>query len=295
MKKIGDVTSTADKNGEWTNGNVAAGIVPTILDAAWLNSVQREILGVIIAAGLQQDKNDDTQLSKAIKKIISGGNYATAEDLKKYLAKDQNGADIQNKSKFIENLGLPEKFQPKGDYQPVGNYADKSSSVLQEFKGGVRAPYIDAITGEDRTGFRMINKKAIIYSVVDGKVYQVAIPLRTGDAVLTDDLPKLPLIGSGSTRSGLTSSRELGVTYTNSKPYSIFVTVMLQSTARDSNLITRMRISDTPASNYYIGTRGNDADILAEATHSQLVLPGERYVVTSSPNSKIVSWVEIAQ
>ncbi|MEM8187085.1 phage tail protein, partial [Morganella morganii] len=92
MKKIGDVTSTADKNGEWTNGNVAAGIAPTILEAGWLNSVQREILGVIIAAGLPQDKNDDTQLSKAIKKIISGGNYATEEDLKKYLAKDQNGA-----------------------------------------------------------------------------------------------------------------------------------------------------------------------------------------------------------
>ncbi|MFV9013694.1 hypothetical protein ABQ315_18750, partial [Morganella morganii] len=115
MKKIGDVTSTADKNGEWTNGNVAAGIAPTILEAGWLNSVQREILGVIIAAGLPQDKNDDTQLSKAIKKIISGGNYATEEDLKKYLAKDQNGADIPNKEKFIENLGLPELLDKKFD------------------------------------------------------------------------------------------------------------------------------------------------------------------------------------
>ncbi|MEQ5113886.1 hypothetical protein [Morganella morganii] len=116
MKKIGDVTSTADKNGEWTNGNVAAGIAPTILDAAWLNSVQREILGVIIAAGLQQDKNDDIQLSKAISKIISGGNYATAEDLKKYLAKDQNGADIPNKDTFIKNLGLEERLNKKVDY-----------------------------------------------------------------------------------------------------------------------------------------------------------------------------------
>ncbi|MGL4214106.1 MAG: gp53-like domain-containing protein [Morganella morganii] len=110
MKKIGDVTSTADKNGEWTNGNVAAGIAPTILEAGWLNSVQREILGVIIAAGLQQDKNDDTQLSKAISKIISGGNYATKTEVNSKLAKDQNGADIPNKPKFIENLGLKELF-----------------------------------------------------------------------------------------------------------------------------------------------------------------------------------------
>ncbi|EPS7970948.1 phage tail protein [Morganella morganii] len=249
-----------------------------------------ELLKKIDKADIAQQLGNDT--GKVVSQNLLTtelGKKASVADANSKLAKDQNGADIPDKQKFIDNLGLPEKYQKKGEY------ADKESTALQEFNGGVRAPYIDAITGEDRTGFRMINKKAIIYSVVDGKVYQVAIPLRTGDAVLTDDLPKLPLIGSGSTRSGLTSSRELGVTYTNSKPYSIFVTVMLQSTARDSNLITRMRISDTPASNFYIGTRGNDADILAEATHSQLVLPGERYVVTSSPNSKIVSWVEVAQ
>ncbi|MDW7789907.1 hypothetical protein R4E92_05750 [Morganella morganii] len=106
MKKIGDVTSTADKNGEWTNGNVAAGIAPTILEAGWLNSVQREILGVLIEAGIAQDKNNDNQLKDAIKKIISGGNYATKTEVNSKLAKDQNGADIPDKPKFIENLGL---------------------------------------------------------------------------------------------------------------------------------------------------------------------------------------------
>ncbi|MDW7785064.1 hypothetical protein R4E64_17635, partial [Morganella morganii] len=101
MKKIGDVTSTADKNGEWTNGNVAAGIAPTILEAGWLNSVQREILGVLIEAGIAQDKNNDNQLKDAIKKIISGGNYATKTEVNSKLAKDQNGADIPDKPKFI--------------------------------------------------------------------------------------------------------------------------------------------------------------------------------------------------
>ncbi|MBT0477191.1 hypothetical protein ISO71_16315 [Morganella morganii subsp. morganii] len=123
MKKIGDVTSTADKNGEWTNGNVAAGIAPTILEAGWLNSVQREILGVIIAAGMQQDKNDDTQLSKAISKIISGGDYATKTEVNSKLAKDQNGADIPNKDTFIKNLGLGEIYATRED---VGQKLDKS-------------------------------------------------------------------------------------------------------------------------------------------------------------------------
>ncbi len=108
MKKIGDVTSTADKNGEWTNGNVAAGIPPTVLESGWLNSVQREILGVLTKASIPQDKNNDNQLSEAISKIITGGNYATAEDLKKKLTKNENGADIPDKPKFIENLGLGE-------------------------------------------------------------------------------------------------------------------------------------------------------------------------------------------
>ncbi|MGJ7192989.1 hypothetical protein ABMZ81_14935 [Morganella morganii] len=295
MKKIGDVTSTADKNSEWTNGNVAAGIAPTILEAGWLNSVQREILGVIIAAGMQQDKNDDTQLSKAIKKIISGGDYATKTEVNSKLAKDQNGADIPNKDTFIKNLGLPEKYQPKGNYQPTGNYADKSSSVLQEFNGGVRAPYIDAITGEDRTGFRVIGQQAIIYSVINGKIYQVVIPTRTGNAVLSDELPKLPLIGSGSTRGGVTSERQLGVTYINDKPYSIMVTVMLQSTVTEYNLITSMKINNLPASDFYVGVSGQGDGIFAKATHSQLVLPRESYVVTSSTQgARIMSWVEIA-
>ncbi len=115
MKKIGDVTSTADKNGEWTNGNVAAGIAPTILEAGWLNSVQREILGVLTKAGIPQDKNNDTQLAEAISKIISDGDYATKTEVNSKLAKDQNGADIPNKPKFIENLGLEERLGKKRD------------------------------------------------------------------------------------------------------------------------------------------------------------------------------------
>ncbi|HHN8277519.1 TPA: hypothetical protein ACRRWE_001642 [Morganella morganii] len=123
MKKIGDVTSTADKNGEWTNGNVAAGIAPTILEAGWLNSVQREILGVLVEAGIAQDKNNDNQLKDAIKKIISGGNYATKTEVNSKLAKDQNGADIQNKDTFIKNLGLGEIYATRED---VGEKLDKS-------------------------------------------------------------------------------------------------------------------------------------------------------------------------
>lgn len=69
MKKIGDVTNTADKNGEFTNGNIATGTPPTILEGPWLTAIQREILNVLVKAGIVQDPNKDNQLALSIEKI----------------------------------------------------------------------------------------------------------------------------------------------------------------------------------------------------------------------------------
>ncbi|MEM8148960.1 hypothetical protein Q4R39_15235, partial [Morganella morganii] len=43
------------------------------------------------------------------------GNYADKNEVNGKLAKDQNGADIQDKAAFISNLGLPEKLNTKLD------------------------------------------------------------------------------------------------------------------------------------------------------------------------------------
>ncbi|WP_409277611.1 phage baseplate protein [Providencia rustigianii] len=77
MKKIGDITNTADKNGEFTDGNVAAGTPPTQLMGAWFNSVQREILNVLAKAGIPQSATKEDQLAEAIIQIISNGKYAS--------------------------------------------------------------------------------------------------------------------------------------------------------------------------------------------------------------------------
>ena len=39
------------------------------------------------------------------------------------------------------NLGLPEKYQPKGNYQTAGNYADKSATVKQRFSDAIQCKY----------------------------------------------------------------------------------------------------------------------------------------------------------
>lgn len=56
-------------NGSFVDKNVSAGVPGTVCNAKWLNSVQNEICNTIEAAGLTLDRQDNTQLNKAIKKI----------------------------------------------------------------------------------------------------------------------------------------------------------------------------------------------------------------------------------
>ena len=68
MRKVGSTTDTADANGEYTNGNVANGISPTIINAEMLNTFQRELIGVVEGSGMELNPEDDNQVFKAIKR-----------------------------------------------------------------------------------------------------------------------------------------------------------------------------------------------------------------------------------
>lgn len=72
MQKVGNTTDTADSNGEYTNGNVAQGIPPTIINAEMLNTFQRELVMVVEGAGITLNSSNDGQVLEAIKKISSG-------------------------------------------------------------------------------------------------------------------------------------------------------------------------------------------------------------------------------
>ncbi|MGV8000577.1 tail fiber protein [Photorhabdus temperata subsp. temperata] len=154
MQKIGDITNTADKNGEFTNGNVAAGIAPTLLDAGWFNTVQRELINAVQGSGIKLDSKNDSQLFAAIKKLIdssavevhdasltqkgitqltdktgSSNTLAATQKLvtdvnnnaNTKLSKSQNGADIPDKNAFVKNLGLAETVErANGAYQKSG-------------------------------------------------------------------------------------------------------------------------------------------------------------------------------
>ncbi|ENT3033574.1 hypothetical protein ACFEOJ_002229 [Salmonella enterica] len=77
--------------------------------ADFFNMWQAEGLNILAAAGMQPDKTKLNQLALAIKALIKQPTDDITDWAKKqFLAKDQNGGDIPDKQKFIENLGFQE-------------------------------------------------------------------------------------------------------------------------------------------------------------------------------------------
>lgn len=83
MQKIGDIpNSRADSNGEFTDGNVAGGVPPTILPAEWFNTLQRELMSVLSAANIDADSEKFDQVATAVSKLITDGGFLkTANNL----------------------------------------------------------------------------------------------------------------------------------------------------------------------------------------------------------------------
>ncbi|CQH50883.1 tail fiber protein [Yersinia enterocolitica] len=76
MQKIGDIPNTrADSNGEFTDGNVAGGVPPTILPAEWFNTIQRELINLLAAANIEPDSDDFNQVATAVSKLITDGGF----------------------------------------------------------------------------------------------------------------------------------------------------------------------------------------------------------------------------
>ena len=66
MQKISSITATATPDGLVTNGSVASGVLPTILDAKWFNTIQHELVGVVEGAGLTLDPSNDGPVLAAL-------------------------------------------------------------------------------------------------------------------------------------------------------------------------------------------------------------------------------------
>ncbi|MFW9266521.1 hypothetical protein ACLK1G_04910 [Pseudomonas sp. NR3] len=69
MQKIGSSTSTANGAGEYTEGSPGSGVDATLITAAWLNTIQRELVNLILGASLTLNPADDSQVLKAVQAL----------------------------------------------------------------------------------------------------------------------------------------------------------------------------------------------------------------------------------
>lgn len=153
MKKIGDITATADQNGEFTNGNVAAGVPPTLLESGWFNSVQREIINVLVAAGVPQNKDKDDQLSEAIKKLAKAAVPDVSDattDKKGIVQLDSTISDSDTKvppSKLIK-AALADKPSTASMTLELNKKVNKSDVSDQLGNDKSKVPSLDLLTTE---------------------------------------------------------------------------------------------------------------------------------------------------
>ncbi|HHG0446518.1 TPA: hypothetical protein ACPSK6_000473, partial [Citrobacter freundii] len=75
------------------------GVPPTYPGPDWFNIVQSELLAILAAAGFNPDKANNAQLLAAMKLL--------------FLDASQNGADIQDKTAFLQNLGITQALALK--------------------------------------------------------------------------------------------------------------------------------------------------------------------------------------
>lgn len=71
MEKVGAYTERVTSDGEWRGGNPVAGERATPMKAAYFNMVQRELVHIVEAAGLDLDGENDAQLTEAINLMIA--------------------------------------------------------------------------------------------------------------------------------------------------------------------------------------------------------------------------------
>ena len=110
--------------GYYTNGDVGAGILPTIVDADQLNLIQEELMSILTAAGIAPNKTAYNQVLLSIEALIGSSLSSTA------LLKANNLSDLVSKQTSRVNLGVRDVLQANTTYyvSTAGNDSNNGSS-----------------------------------------------------------------------------------------------------------------------------------------------------------------------
>ncbi|EMX9455537.1 phage tail protein [Salmonella enterica] len=177
--------------------------------ADFFNMWQAEGLNILAAAGMQPDKTKLNQLALAIKALIKQPTDDITDWAKKqFLAKDQNGGDIPDKQKFIENLGLTETVkQAAGAVQKTGDAMTGKLTLPQTSAFGVNTDNAlggsSIAIGDSDTGIKQ-NADGVLDFYANGQLVARIQPgtLFVINAVQAGDGKKLALSSNNNSALG---------------------------------------------------------------------------------------------
>ncbi|EOC7835182.1 phage tail-collar fiber domain-containing protein [Morganella morganii] len=174
---------------EYVTKSIDAAIQESETKAARIYATKTELSSGLSGKQPTGDYATRTELNNGLSGKQPTGDYATKTEVNSKLAKDQNGADIPNKDTFIKNLGLGEKFQPKGNYLPFRTVNKlPGRGFTGAFSGDVNTTYVKGISvasaaGETDTGQFYVDPYAVLtvrYLNSNGAIQQnriVGIPI----------------------------------------------------------------------------------------------------------------------
>lgn len=206
MQKIGSSTSTANGAGEFTSGQPGSGIDATMIMAAWLNTIQRELVNVVQGAGLVLNPADDTQVLKAIKALQELGSA---------------WAKITGKPTTIGGFGITDAFTKvetsNAIHQAVSDLVASSPESLDTLK-----ELADALGGDPHFATTVLNalaEKAVKATDLPGYGIIPASPAEVGAGL---DNTK-PVTAAGLVTADPWSLQPIGV------PIGLFTDIALDS------------------------------------------------------------------
>ncbi|WP_458259618.1 gp53-like domain-containing protein [Citrobacter freundii] len=126
------------------------GVPPTYPGPDWFNIIQSELLAVLAAAGITPDKASNVQLLAAMRAL--------------FLDTSQNGADIQDKALFLQNLGLGKTDSPEfgGLTTPNVTLRPGKISFLSSEDGKIIAITVNGESVAEIKSEHIFHKRALI-------------------------------------------------------------------------------------------------------------------------------------
>lgn len=283
------------------------------ISASWKLVSTDDLLAQIASKQPKGDYATKTELNSGLAGKQPVGDYATKTEVNSKLAKDQNGADIPNKDTFIENLGLPEKYQPKGDYQPSGDYVktppallDGNKKITEQLFGGlgvgIRTQSPFPSDAPVQSAFKIMQIGDDGWPTLIGlDAYQRRIFITTrksqggelnpwDELIRESRLSTLPFFGQGQTYQNYLSSRTPNTAYTNSSGRTIFIVV---SAVQDTSGVPVVLTAVVDGNEITTHSYGSSA----RATIS-IPIPDKswyRINVSGGSNARVVTWLEVRE